>query len=47
MGYDEPSFYQSIDNRLTSLKARQEEMRNTLHQQVEWQQQATQRFEEI
>jgi hypothetical protein len=47
MGYDEPGFYQSVDNRLTSLEAGQEEMRNTLHQQVEWQQQATQRFDEI
>jgi hypothetical protein len=41
MSYDEPSFYQSIDNRLTSLEARQEEMRNTLHQQIKWQQQET------
>jgi hypothetical protein len=47
MGYDEPGLYQSIDNPLTSLEAGQEEMRNTLHQQVEWQQQATQRFDEI
>jgi hypothetical protein len=47
MGYDEPDFYQSINNRFTSLEAGQEEMRNTLHQQVEWQQQATQRFDEM
>jgi hypothetical protein len=31
MGYDEPGFYQNIDNRLTSLEARQEEMSNILH----------------
>jgi hypothetical protein len=41
-GYDEPGFYQEIDNRfntfddrLTSLKARQQEIRTTLHGQVE------------
>jgi hypothetical protein len=47
MGYDEPNFYQSVDNHLTSLEVGQEEMCNTLHQQVKWQQQATQRFDEI
>jgi hypothetical protein len=47
MGYDEPGFYQNIDNHLTSLEAGQEEIRNTLHQQVEWQQQTTHRFNEL
>jgi hypothetical protein len=46
MGYDEPGFYQNVDNHLTSLEARQEEMRNILHQ-VEWQQQTTHIFNEL
>jgi hypothetical protein len=47
MGYDEAGFYQNIDNRLTSFEVGQEEMRNTLHQQVEWQRQMTHRFDEL
>jgi hypothetical protein len=47
MGYDEPGFYQNIDNRLTSLEAGHEEICNTLHQQVEWQQQMTHIFDEL
>jgi hypothetical protein len=47
MGYDEPGFYQNVDNRLTTLKAGQEEIRNTLHQQVKWQQQMTHIFDEL
>jgi hypothetical protein len=47
MAYDEPGFYQNVDTRLTSLEARQEEIRNTLHQQVEWQQQMTHKFDEL
>jgi hypothetical protein len=33
--YDEHDFYQNIDNCLMSLEAGQEEIRNTLHQQVD------------
>jgi hypothetical protein len=47
MGYDEPSFYQNVNNRLMSLEAVQEEIRNTLHQQVKWQQQMTHIFDEL
>jgi hypothetical protein len=47
MGYDKPDFYKNIDNSLMSLEAGQEEIRNTLHQQVEWQQQTTHRFDEL
>jgi hypothetical protein len=40
-GYDEPDFFQEVDDRLTSLEMGQQEIRSTLHQQVEWQQQTT------
>jgi hypothetical protein len=46
MGYDEPGFFQEVDDRLTSLETGQQEIHSTLHQ-VEWQQQTTQRINEL
>jgi hypothetical protein len=38
---------QNVANCLTSLEAGQEEICNTLHQQVEWQQEMTHIFDEL
>jgi hypothetical protein len=46
MGYDKPGFFQEVDDRLTSFETGQQEIRSTLHQ-VEWQQQTTQRINEL
>jgi hypothetical protein len=47
MGYDEPDFFQEVDDHLTSLETGQQEIRSTLQQQVEWQQQMNQRINEL
>jgi hypothetical protein len=38
MGYDEFGFFQEVDDHLTFLETDQQEIRSTLHQQVERQQ---------
>jgi hypothetical protein len=47
MGYDEPGFFQEVDDHLTSLEMGQQEIHSTLQQQVEWQQQMNQRINEL